>query len=415
MSATNTAAQNMLPHVAQASTRETALAKINAVHLAQYERTRNALNGAVSRLSPYLTHGITDVPEVITLLGKRTRLGWRDKFSFELGWREYFYHVWRVIGDDIWRAQRPPPAADTVAYSGVMPEDIVTASTGVAIIDDQVRLLYRTGYLHNHARMWLASYMVHVRKVDWRVGARWMYAYLLDGDLASNTLSWQWVAGTWTGKPYLFNAENVAKYAPGFNHSGTAIDCTYDTLEQIARQRPAMPEAPQKRAQSSAVPPPALVAPQQFAGLAHEHGLEVIDSPPTDFSGTLLHPWSLNWPAHVPTCGPADRPTPSSAIGLIVPAFHNEFPWSAQRWNFVLRAMHECCDKVWIVGEASKSALASICVARTLNPHYSAFIDACVAIGATSTQAPRAFIDPDQLHRSFSSFWHRANKEKFPL
>jgi deoxyribodipyrimidine photo-lyase len=243
----NTDAQNMLPHVAQAGIRDTALAKIDAIHLEQYERTRNALNGRVSRLSPYLTHGITDVPEVISLLGKRTLLGWQDKFSFELGWREYFHHVWRVLHEEIWRNQRPPPAEGRVGYALEMPQDIVGATTGVAIIDAQIRALYSAGYLHNHARMWIASYVVHIRKVDWRVGARWMYGHLLDGDLASNTLSWQWVAGTWTGKPYLFNAENVARYAPGFDHRGTAIDSTYEALDEIARQRSALLEAPQKR------------------------------------------------------------------------------------------------------------------------------------------------------------------------
>jgi deoxyribodipyrimidine photo-lyase len=350
------------------------------------------------------------VPEVIAQLAGRTNIGWQDKFSFELGWREYFHHVWRLLGEDIWQSQRRPPAADAVTYAEAMPEDIATATTGVAIIDDQVRELYNSGYLHNHARMWIASYVVHIRKVDWRVGARWMYGHLLDGDLASNTLSWQWVAGTWTGKPYLFNAENVAKYAPGFDHSETAIDCTYGTLEQIARQRPAMPEAPQKRAQLSAVVPPALVTPAQIAVIAHERGLAVVDSLPANFVGTLLHPWALRWPAREQN----RVQTISPAIGLIVPEFHDVFPWSAQRWNFVLQAMRECCDQVWIVGEVSKPALGTICVRHTLNPHYADFIAACVATGATSTAAPRAFIDPDKFHRSFSSFWHLASKQKFP-
>ena len=79
--------------------------------------------------------------------------------------------------------------------------------------DAWVAELKHTGYLHNHARMWLASYVVHLRKVHWRAGADWLYAHLLDGDLASNHLSWQWVAGTGSHKPYLFNAENVARIA----------------------------------------------------------------------------------------------------------------------------------------------------------------------------------------------------------
>ena len=95
------------------------------------------------------------------------------------------------------------------------------------VIDEAVRTLFATGTLHNHARMWLASSVVHVRKVHWRVGADWLYGHLLDGDLASNHLSWQWVAGTGSRKPYLFNAGNVARYAPAAWHSpGSVIDTT---------------------------------------------------------------------------------------------------------------------------------------------------------------------------------------------
>jgi deoxyribodipyrimidine photolyase len=77
-----------------------------------------------------------------------------------------------------------------------LPADIREATTGVPVVDMAVRTLYATGMLHNHARMWLASYVVHVRKVHWRCGADWLYGHLLDGDLASNHLGWQWVAGT---------------------------------------------------------------------------------------------------------------------------------------------------------------------------------------------------------------------------
>jgi deoxyribodipyrimidine photo-lyase len=361
---------------------------------------------AVSRLSPYLTHGVTDVGEVIARLAGRTNIGWQDKFSFELGWREYFHHVWRTLGDDIWQPQRPLPAFDAI-YAYAMPEDVVNASTGVAIIDDQVRELYRSGYLHNHARMWLASYLVHIRKVDWRVGARWMYAYLLDGDLASNTLSWQWVAGTWTGKPYLFNAENVEKYAPGFLHAGTAIDTSYEALDKTARSSTAVMESPQHRAQAKLAQPP-IAAPAIFDAacvpqLAAEVGLALSDDLSLTANVELLHPWSLR------------RRSSQPAIGIIVPAFHAHYPWSKQRWQFVLEAMRETCDSVWIVGDNLPSSLAGVTMNETLNPQYALLIAEFAARGATTHAPPRAFIDPERLQRSFSSFWHRANKEKFPI
>ncbi|MFN9969468.1 MAG: FAD-binding domain-containing protein, partial [Phycisphaerae bacterium] len=128
-------------------------------------------------------------------------------------------------GEDIFCALRPPPGQ---GYRAELPDDLVSASTGVRVIDHAVRTLYASGYLHNHARMWLASYAVHLRKVDWLTGADWMYGHLLDGDLPSNHLSWQWVAGTLTGKPYLFNSDNVARYAPALASRGSAIDRSYE-------------------------------------------------------------------------------------------------------------------------------------------------------------------------------------------
>jgi len=104
--------------------------------------------------------------------------------------------------------------AGAAAGSG-MPADVVAAATGMACIDDFVRRLHATGWLHNHGRMWLASWLVHVRGVPWRAGADWFLAHLLDGDPASNHLSWQWVAGTFSAKPYLFNRENLEAFTAG--------------------------------------------------------------------------------------------------------------------------------------------------------------------------------------------------------
>lgn len=81
-----------------------------------------------------------------------------------------------------------------------------------ACINHFINKLIAEEYIHNHARMYLASYVVHFRRVKWQVGARWFLEHLLDGDIASNNLSWQWVASTFSNKPYIFNLENVAKY-----------------------------------------------------------------------------------------------------------------------------------------------------------------------------------------------------------
>jgi hypothetical protein len=227
-----------------APTDAAAQARLAAVRPGDYARTRNHLDGAVTRLSPYLTHGLLSLPQVLQAVLQRAGprgLEVQHKFVCELGWRAFFQHVWAHRGDGILQSLHPGPLPDD-AYAREMPTDVRAACTGVPVIDQAVRTLYATGWLHNHARMWLASYLVHVRKVHWRVGADWLYGHLLDGDLASNHLSWQWVAGTGSHKPYLFNAENVARYAaPHWHSPGTVIDADYATLDRMARHSGAWP------------------------------------------------------------------------------------------------------------------------------------------------------------------------------
>jgi hypothetical protein len=92
-------------------------------------------------------------------------------------------------------------------------EAVMAGRSGVAVMDEFARELVETGYLHNHARMWWASFWIHVEGLPWELGADFFYRHLLDADAASNTLSWRWVAGLQTpGKTYLVRRSNVEKY-----------------------------------------------------------------------------------------------------------------------------------------------------------------------------------------------------------
>ena len=371
-------------------TREEALARIALVRPAEYARTRNALNGAVTQLSPYITHGFVSLPEVLEGVRSQHTVNSQDKFLFELGWREYYRHVWQHRGDGIFESLHEGVLPDA-AYSNEIPFDILHACTGVAAIDMAVSTLYTTGYLHNHARMWLASYMVHLRKVHWRVGADWLYGHLLDGDLASNHLSWQWVAGTGSNKPYLFNAENVARFAPEAWHSaGCPIDRSYEDLDQIARQ--SLPVAASASSSGKLVEEPLLMS-----------------SPPTSLNmGVpnsdvakdryvwLVHPWSLG-------DLPADLPKDTLVIGIFVSEFHRDWPWDERRWLFVQSRMAELVSECWY-GDRLSIELP-LQGAKRLGGMSEAHIAPWLPSAGQYIPSPALFPNVERRCDSFSKWW----------
>jgi deoxyribodipyrimidine photo-lyase len=219
--------------------RDAALQRLTAIDPVAYARTRNFTGGAVSRLSPWLRHGVLSLAEVRdAALHRVSCAADAEKFISELGWRDYWRQVQAALGSLI-RHDVEPPAARwrTTSRLETMPADVLAAQTGLACIDAFVRRLHDTGWLHNHERMWLASWLVHIRGVHWQAGADWFLSHLLDGDPASNHLSWQWVAGTFSAKPYLFNRENLERFTDGAHCRDCALlgECamegSYDDLE----------------------------------------------------------------------------------------------------------------------------------------------------------------------------------------
>jgi len=201
--------------------RAAALGRLAAIDPERYARTRNHVDGAVTRLSPWLRHGVLSLAEVRdAALARVRRPDAAAKLISELGWRDYWRQVHAALGPRIRGSierpaqdRRGPPPLDHV------PEDVLAARTGMPCMDAFVRTLTGTGWLHNHERMWLASWLVHTRGVGWRAGADWFLTHLIDGDPASNHLSWQWVAGTFSAKPYLFDRENLETFT-GAVHCG---------------------------------------------------------------------------------------------------------------------------------------------------------------------------------------------------
>ena len=201
-------------------TRAAALERVRSVDERAYARTRNHLRGAVSRLSPYLTHGLVSVPEVLAIVAPDAA----GKFAQELAWREFFQLVYERDGRSIFDDRfGPQPRRSASAHPRRLPRAIMEGRTGIDALDDAVRSLLDGGYVHNHARMWLASVTCHLAGADWRAGAAWFFFHLLDGALASNTLSWQWVAGTGSHKHYLANQANLDRFSDRAQR-GTFLD-----------------------------------------------------------------------------------------------------------------------------------------------------------------------------------------------
>ena len=197
-----------------------------------YAASRNFLAGAVTRLSAAIRHGVLSLTEVRdAALRAVDHSDEAAKLIQELGWRDYWQRVYAAIGDGIWQDQNPATSGEPPAsYAHALPPDIAEGRTELACMDAFRHELVATGYLHNHARLWLAAYLVHWRRVAWQTGARWFLQHLLDGDPASNNLSWQWVAGTFSHKPYVFNRANLERYSAGVYCRGCPVraQCPFD-------------------------------------------------------------------------------------------------------------------------------------------------------------------------------------------
>ena len=395
-----------------------ALARLRQVQPTAYARTRNALDGAVTGLSPYFTHGMLSLADAARSINAqsaalgRAPLGFDDKLVFEFAWREFFHHVWQHAanqGDAILRDMHSslPWSGE---YADTVPDDIRQGRTGVPVIDSTVRTLYATGYLHNHARMWLASYMVHLRKVHWRAGADWLYGHLLDGDLPSNHLSWQWVAGTLSGKPYLFNADNVLKFAPATARNAwasprTVLDTSYEDLEDRAQLKAGT--GPERGAHVGVEEPPLAgtndaASHESFALLRHAiqapFAIEAIANKDLE----LVHPWALS-PRRAESSNNIYR------LGIIHLPAHAHWPWSARRWQFVLQAMAEVTDAVWIgdLGLLDLSSCAHVTTQTTQFPGYRETL----ARVATFSPAPRLLPKLPTPCRSFSKFYQQVQRD----
>ena len=187
-------------------------------NLLEYTKLRNFDFGIQNRkntscLSPYVTHGVINEVEIINKVLKKHLFSKSEKFIQEVLWRIY----WKG-----WLELRPGVWADYLMRVKTYREkyktnknylNAIEGNTNIQCFDDWVKELKETNYLHNHARMWFASIWIFTLDLPWELGAEFFLKHLYDGDSASNTLGWRWVAGIQTpGKHYLASEWNIKKF-----------------------------------------------------------------------------------------------------------------------------------------------------------------------------------------------------------
>ena len=187
-------------------------------NLTDYSKLRNFDFGPdnrsnISCLSPYITHGIINELEVIDKSLKKFSFAKNEKFIQEVMWRVY-WKGWLELRPNVW--------SDYLIELGKVKDefknnqsylDAIEGKTNVDCFNQWVFELKQSNYLHNHTRMWFASIWIFTLELPWQLGAEFFMQHLYDGDTASNTLGWRWVAGVQTqGKHYLASEWNINKF-----------------------------------------------------------------------------------------------------------------------------------------------------------------------------------------------------------
>ena len=243
------------------ATRENALKQLEALkpklgHV--YAADRNFDNGpgkhsSVSTLSPWVRHRLILEEELVSAALGSHSFAASEKFIQEVFWRSY-WKGWLEMRPQVWHDYELCRDQDLSDWEG-RPElqDARTGNTGITCFDFWVRELVETNYLHNHARMWFASIWIFTLRLPWTLGADFFMQHLLDGDPASNTLSWRWVGGLQTrGKTYLARADNICKFTRGRFNPASQLAMDAQPLDgpvapapkTLSFQNPVSPDTP---------------------------------------------------------------------------------------------------------------------------------------------------------------------------
>ena len=187
-------------------------------NLSNYSKLRNFDFGPekrsnVSCLSPYITHGIINEKEVIEKSLSKFSFSKNEKFIQEVLWRTY-WKGWLELRPNVWSDYLIELNKIKEEFKGNQKYlDALKGKTNIECFNAWINELKENNYLHNHTRMWFASIWIFTLELPWQLGAEFFMQHLYDGDAASNTLGWRWVAGVQTqGKHYLASEWNIKKF-----------------------------------------------------------------------------------------------------------------------------------------------------------------------------------------------------------
>jgi len=226
----------------------------------EYARLRNRVEPGhphVTRLSAAIRARLVSEEELVASLLARHPFESVEKLAQEMLWRQY-WKGWLEMRPSVWTRYRASVQSYRTTGDARMlewAEAVAAGRSGVAIMDRFARELISTGYLHNHARMWWASFWVHVERLPWELGADHFMRHLLDADPASNTLGWRWVAGIQTpGKTYLVRRSNLERHVAaswmddltGMERLEDAVVTAATIPEEDPLPRPVLQELPVK-------------------------------------------------------------------------------------------------------------------------------------------------------------------------
>ena len=187
-------------------------------NLNEYSKLRNFDFGPnkrsnISCISPYVTHGVINEIEIIKKSLKKYSFVKNEKFIQEILWRVY-WKGWLELRPDVWTDFKYSLKKLKKEYENNNKYiEAINAKTNIDVFNSWVNELKNFNYLHNHTRMWFASIWIFSLKLPWQLGAEFFLQHLYDGDAASNTLGWRWVAGVQTkGKHYIATEWNIKKF-----------------------------------------------------------------------------------------------------------------------------------------------------------------------------------------------------------